>query len=227
MRVSSEFSKYAGSYGSYNVIQTKVAKKVVSHIKGEPQRILDLGCGSGALYKELDWTPASFMGIDFAKGMLELHPKSQNIVCRFGDFNSQQLFDELSACEFDYILSSSALQWADDLEIVFRNLAILDKPLSLGIFTSNTFKTVNDCAGLAPMLRSVQDLLSIVEQYLNLNAEVVNFELEFESNREIFKYIKQSGVSGSRNMLSYKETKRLIEEYPKKSLEFEVLFLYS
>ena len=55
----------------------------------------------------------------------------------------------------------------------------------------------------------------------------MNYKLEFEDTREMFKYIKKSGVSGSRNELSYKQIKALMEQYPLNYLEFEVVFIYT
>ena len=55
MKISSEFSKYALEYNSYNIIQNKVVKKLLSKLKYKPKSILDLGCGSGALCKAIDW----------------------------------------------------------------------------------------------------------------------------------------------------------------------------
>ena len=55
----------------------------------------------------------------------------------------------------------------------------------------------------------------------------MTYKLEFTSVREMFRYIKHSGVSGSRNLLSIKEMKQLMREYPINYLEFEVVFLYS
>lgn len=60
-----------------------------------------------------------------------------------------------------------------------------------------------------------------------MNVEVINYKLEFDSTQEIFHYIKKTGVSGSRNVLTFKQMKQLLREYPLKYLEFEVVFLYS
>lgn len=95
MRVSSEFSKYASHYGSRNIIQNKVIDKLLSLVEQEPKNILDLGCGSGALCKKIIWDYKHFTGIDFATGMLELHPKSDKIESIYGDFNDEALFENL------------------------------------------------------------------------------------------------------------------------------------
>ena len=227
MKISSEFSKYASHYGSHNIIQNKVVEKLTSHIIGEPKKILDLGCGRGAVCKNVTWSYDSFTAVDFAPGMLELHPKSQIIKTINGDFNDKLLFDKLQANKYDYIISASALQWADDLEFVFKNIKKLDAPVALAIFTSNTFKTLNETASLDSILRSAEEINALQKQYFNTAFEIVKYRLEFESTRDMFKYIKQSGVSGSRKVLDYKQTKKLMREYPVNYLEFEVAFITS
>ena len=228
MKVSSEFSKYAFSYESNNTIQNRVVEKLLSHIKNKPQNILDLGCGSGAICKKIDWNYNHFIGVDFAKGMLELHPKADNIECIYGDFNNKELLNALFCiAKYDYIISSSALQWATDLESVFQGIQKLNAPIALAIFTSNTFKTLNDTAGLNSILRDTKTIDKLQKKYFNASFEVVNYRLEFDSTRDMFKYIKQSGVSGSRSVLSFSETKKLMKEYPLNYLEFEVCFVWS
>ena len=227
MKISSEFSKYAEHYGSHNVIQNRVADKLTSHIKGEPKKILDLGCGRGAVCKNVTWPYDSFTAVDFAPGMLELHPASQIVKTIHGDFNNPSLFEELSDDEYDYIVSASALQWADDLEFVFKNIKKLNAPIALAIFTSNTFKTLNETASLESILRGAEEINVLQKECFDAKFEVVNYRLEFESTREMFKYIKQSGVSGSRKVLDYKQTKKLMRDYPVNYLEFEVAFITS
>jgi len=227
MKISSEFSKYAEHYGSHNVIQNRVVKKLISHVKTKPKKILDLGCGRGAVCKSLSWKYDSFTAVDFAPGMLELHPKSQIIKIVNGNFNSPSLFKELQGDDYDYIVSASALQWADDLESAFQSIKKLDAPIALAIFTSNTFKTLNATASLDSILRSAEEINTLQNKYFDAVFEVVNYRLEFESTREMFKYIKQSGVSGSRKVLGYKQTKELMRKYPINYLEFEVAFIIS
>ena len=227
MKVSSEFSKHALHYGSYNVIQNKVIKRLLKKVKDKPLNILDLGCGSGALYKNVSWKYEHFTGVDFAPGMLELHPKAQNSECIYGDFNDKTLFDNLVTYKYDYIFSASALQWAEDLEMVFSNIKSLNAPIALAIFSSNTFKTLNETASLKPLLRSAEMINELQKKYFDADLEVVEYKLEFESTRDMFKYIKNSGVSGSRKVLDYKQTKKLMNDYPLNYLEFEVVFITS
>ena len=227
MKVSSEFSKHATEYEDNNTIQQKVIKKLLNSLQTKPRYILDLGCGSGALCKSIEWEYEHFTGVDFAPGMLELHPKSQKIEAIYGDFNDQTLFENLGTYRYDHIFSASALQWADDLERLFGSISRLYTPVSLAIFTSGTFTTLNKTAGTEPLLLSSESIKELQERYFDADFEVVQYKLEFENVREMFRYIKRSGVSGSRNLLSFKEMKKLMKEYPLNYLEFEVAFITS
>ena len=227
MKISTEFSKNASSYEHLNGVQNQVVRQLLSYLNVQPQYILDLGCGSGALCKNIRWNYKHFTGVDFAPGMLELHPKSKKIECIYGDFNDETLFDNLITFEYDYIFSVSALQWAQNLDTVFSRIAGLNAPVALAIFTSNTFKTLNKTAGVDSLLKSAVELNTLQKKYFNAEFELIEYKMEFKSVREMFRYIKRSGVSGSRNLLSFKEMKRLMKEYPLKYLEFEVAFIYS
>lgn len=227
MRVREEFSRYASAYGECNVIQAQVAKKLIAATPDKPRRVLDLGCGSGTLYSLIDWEMERFVGVDFSDSMLSHHPVSPVTELVLGDFNDPKLFETLSAESFDHIYSASALQWANDLGGVLETLARFDIPMSLAIFTSGTFKTLYECAGLAPILKSSDEVISLAETYLNAEYEILYYTLEFDSVREMFRYIKRSGVSGGRRVLDFSQTKRLMETYPLSYLEFEVVFITS
>ncbi len=227
MRVSSEFSKNALSYDTYNVIQNKVIDKLLLHVGDKPKNILDLGCGNGSLCKAIDWKYKHFTGVDFAPGMLELHPKSKKIECIYGDFNDETLFENLLTYKYDFIFSASALQWSNNLDLVFQNIQKFNAPIALAIFTSNTFKTLNETASIKPLLRTAGEVKKLQEKYFDAKFEVINYKLEFDSTRDMFRYIKKSGVSGSRKVLDYKQSKKLLREYPLSYLEFEVAFIYT
>lgn len=222
-----EFSRYAAEYGSRNVIQRHVAEKLIASASDRAKRILDLGCGSGTLYSLIDWDIERFVGVDFSASMLDYHPTSPNVELILGDFNDPSLFEKLSREHFERIYSASALQWAGDLDSVLKSLASLNTPMSLAIFTAGTFKTLHECAGVTPLLRSSDEVIAIAEKYLDARFEVLHTTLEFDSVREMFRYIKRSGVSGGRRVLDFAQTKRLMESYPLSYLEFEVVFITS
>ena len=224
MSVHKEFSRFAREYGQYNIIQNKVAQKLIDDLSEKPNKMLDLGCGNGTIASKIDWLYTHFLGIDFSEKMLELHPQSTSMECRMGDFNEETFFESIQAQSFDRIFSASALQWAKDLDKTLYQIAQLQAPVSLALFTSNTFKTLLDTAGLESPLRGEDELRYLIGQYFHCELEVVQYELSFEKTEDIFTYIKRSGVSGGRNQLGFKQMKALMQSYPHDHLEFEVLF---
>ncbi len=224
MKVEKEFSRFAHEYGQYNTVQDKVAQKLIDDVEEKPQRMLDLGCGNGSVAGKITWPFQKFIGVDFSQKMLDLHPKNEKTECRLGDFNEEGLFEELVKEEYDRVFSASSLQWARDLDRTLYQISQLGAPISLAIFTCNTFKTLLKTANIDSPLRCADEVSYLIGQYFHCDIEVVEYELAFESVEDIFTYIKKSGVSGGRNLLGYKEMKRLMQNYPTKTLEFEVLF---
>ena len=227
MNVLNEFSRYAEHYGSYNIIQERVADRLVAGVSGAPQEMLDIGCGRGAIARRIDWSFHRFVGVDFAQGMLELHPKGDHTECIRADFDDPRLYATLKACHFERVFSASALQWSPDLAHTFALIRSLNAPVSLAIFTSGTFKTLFETAKLPPLLRGAEEVEALAKRFFNASCEVVRYTLAFDNVRDMFRYIKRSGVSGNRNVLTYKETKQLMQAYPLDYLEFEVLFIQS
>lgn len=223
--VCHEFSRYAAEYGSRNIIQRLVAQKLITSTPDHPHRILDLGCGNGTLFSLIPWEIERFVGVDFSVSMLEHHPRDLNVELMQGDFNDPTLWDRFYIGEFDRLYSASALQWAEDLEQVLSAITSFKIPISLAIFTAGTFKTLHQYAGVDPLLRSSDDIISVTKKYVNANFEVLHYTLEFDSVREMFRYIKRSGVSGGRRVLDFSQMKRLMEAYPLNYLEFEVVFI--
>ncbi len=225
MRVREEFSRFAAEYGIHNVIQTRVAEKLIADTTDRPRKVLDLGCGNGTLFSRIAWPLERFVGVDFSEEMLLRHPKGERIELVCGDFNDPSLFLRLGGERFDRVYSASALQWSHDLDGVFASIAALDAPVSLAIFTSGTFRTLHETAGLPPLLNSSEEVMGAAQRHFDAEFEIVRYALEFESVREMFRYIKRSGVSGGRRVLGVAQTKALMENYPLKLLEFEVLFI--
>jgi malonyl-CoA O-methyltransferase len=219
MNIKREFSKYANEYKKLNIIQKKIIKRVAPLL--DNQNILDLGCGNGAILEFVN--PKNYTGIDFSEEMLKLHP-SKNIY-NF-DFNTNECWEFIKKQNFDILVSLSALQWAENLEFIFTNIKNLNKNYILAIFTSNTFKTLHKTANITSPIHSKKEILE-KSRILNPKIEIINYQLEFENSLEMLRYIKKSGVSSGEKKLSYKEIKRVIENYPFNYLEFEIVILKS
>jgi len=226
MKIQQAFSHNAGAYEEVNVVQRRVLEALLAKITDRPKRLLDIGCGSGGVYRHIGWELQHFVGMDFAEGMLALHPRAEEVVLFNRDFNDRSSFEEVSNMAFDRIISSSALQWAADLDAVFGAIAALKAPVSLAIFTDNTFKTLYETASLPPLLRSRESVLSLARKHFHAEMEVMEETLHFPSVRDMFRYMKKSGVGAGRNILGYTQMRQLMERYPLDYLEYEIVLIH-
>jgi trans-aconitate methyltransferase len=85
------------------------------------ERVLDLGCGDGALTAQLaDLVPAgSVVGLDSSPSMLAAarRRQSKNLSFELGDINALAF-----EAEFDLVFSNATLQWVKDHELLYRNV---------------------------------------------------------------------------------------------------------
>ena len=125
--VIQEFSRFAHEYVTYNVIQAEVAKSLVAQLPEKHYSVLiDIGCGSGEVYKNLEKNNIIFdhlIVLDSSQEMLGIHPSSKHVEKRCADFNRVQPFDGLSADPDSLVLYSSALQWCKDLDFTLSEIA--------------------------------------------------------------------------------------------------------
>jgi len=227
--VIQEFSRFAHEYDTYNVIQAEVAKSLVAQLPlSHYTTLIDIGCGSGEVYKNLEKSNISFdhlIALDSSPEMLDIHPSSKKVEKVYADFNRLQTFENFSLIPETLVLSSSALQWSKDLDFTLSEISKKSSHAYFAIFTSNTFKTLHETAKITSPIYSEAVLRETIEKYYRATFELKKYKLHFESVREMFNYIKKSGVSGGEKQLTYKQTKQLMKRYPLDYLEFEVLFV--
>ena len=228
MRVKEQFNRYADCYSSNSIIQERGAKILVHALPKSLGNTIDLGCGNGRIYRELfqnNNRVEHFYGVDFAESMLQLHPKGRDIELSVGDFDSQATFEKLQTVDATTLLSSSALQWAKDIEFTFNECAKLAPNGGFFLFSSGTFKTLHSVASASSPIYSSAELEKVfLKNYRAKKIEHYNFKLPFSSTYAMLQYIKKSGVSGNLQ-LSYRQMKAILNNYPLNYLEFETLLL--
>lgn len=229
LKIVEEFSRFAHQYDVYNVIQSKVAKALIAQLPGSScATVIDIGCGSGEVYKNLkqsNYPFEHFVAIDFSQEMLSIHPSAQNVEKIHANFNSLKTFDYFPLKKNSLLLSSSALQWSKDLDFTLLQLSKKSAKAYFAIFTSTTFKTLHKTAEVKSPIYSAETLKETIVRYYDATFELKEYRLHFKTVREMFNYIKKSGVSGGEKQLTYKQTKHVMRVYPLDYLEFEVLFV--
>ncbi|MBU1667607.1 methyltransferase domain-containing protein [bacterium] len=229
MKIVKEFSRFAHEYNRHNVIQSEVAKRLVSMLaKDNYRKVLDLGSGSGAVYKNMTEHHIhfnEFIAFDFSEEMLSLHPSAGNIKKICLDFNQTDSFESYANNEFDLVISASALQWSENLSNVLSSISHLAPEYYFAFFTAKTFSTLHQTAGIESPIHTKESIENALKKYYDYEMDEAEYHLNFNSVHEMLRYIKRSGVSGGSGQLSYKQMKQLMSMYPLEYLEFEVLFV--
>ncbi len=225
MSVKNQFSKHANEYNNFNIIQQIAAKALVRDITNKPKTILEIGCGSGQVYKYITWDVDKYNAIDFSSSMCEIHPKNKNLEVSCYDFDSDEFYNFLKNKKFDLVISSSAMQWSKDLKKLIGALSETTNEINAVLFTSNTFKTIQNITESSSPILSTEEIKQAFSTYYKCEFEVHDYNLEFENKKKLFDYIKNSGVSGGNSALDFKTAKKLYKEYKLNYLEFEVIFV--
>ena len=221
-----EFEKYAKSYDLHAIIQKKAAKELIKNIKFTPKKILDIGSGTGEVYKNISWNLDKFVGVDCSDSMCKLHPSAREIKVICEDFNSSAFKKEMRHLSpFDLVISSSSLQWSKSLEENFKFYKSLGGKIAFAIFTDGTFKTIYEMTKRKSFLPNYRHLKNLSKIFGNAKVSKKIYKLDFKDNISKFRYINNSGIGGGNEILNYKKTKYLIKYYPYSYLEFEVTFI--
>src|SRR5574344_302678 len=167
MQERNQFSKYAKEYKSYNIIQQICAKSLVRELKTKPKNILELGCGSGQVFSNIDWDFDKYLAIDRAENMCKLHPKHSKLEVVCLNFDSNEFFQKIKNSNFDTVLSSSALQWSKDLKKIIFELSKITKEINAVLFTSNTFKTIQNITNQKSPILSEEEIKKAFSSYFS------------------------------------------------------------
>ena len=223
MSVENQFSKYANEYDDNNIIQRIVSRALVRELQEKPKNILELGSGSGQVFRQVDWEYESYTAVDFSSSMCALHPRGKNLSVHCFDFDSEEFRDFLKNKSFDMVLSSSAMQWTKDIDTLLKHIFKTTQRFEGVLFTSDTFKSIYKITKETKKILSLEEIKNAFDKY-NAHYEVFDYKINFDSKKDLFAYIKNSGVKGD-SSLPFSKAKELYKKYPHLYLEFQVVFI--
>jgi len=144
-RVRASFNRAAQSYDAAAVLQKRVRDEMFDRldlIKLSPEQVLDAGCGTGhasfALQKR--FRLAQVFSLDLALGMLEKTYMQQPLFSKL--FGHKRLICAdienlpVASASMDLVWSNLALQWCNDLDKSFTEVARVLKPNKLFMFST-------------------------------------------------------------------------------------------
>jgi malonyl-CoA O-methyltransferase len=139
--VAQAFDRASASYDAAAALQERVRNDLIerlAELKLAPQTILDLGAGTGHASRALKraHTRALVVAADIAPGMLA-HAKTQSRwLRRFERVRADAYSLPFRDASFDLIYSSLMLQWCDDLDTAFGEIARVLKPGGALLFST-------------------------------------------------------------------------------------------
>ncbi|MCF4995811.1 malonyl-ACP O-methyltransferase BioC [Pseudomonas syringae] len=136
-QVAASFSRAAASYDSVAELQRDVGTQLLNRLPEtiDPQRWLDLGCGTGYFTRALAerFVASEGVALDIAEGMLN-HARPLGGAEHFIAGDAERLPLQDASC--DLIFSSLAVQWCADFESVLGEAFRVLKPGGIFAFAS-------------------------------------------------------------------------------------------
>ena len=210
IKVKEEFSTHSKEYGNHNIIQQIIAKALVREITSNPKRILELGCGSGQIYNNINFPIEYYKAVDFSQAMCDLHPKCDNTdVCCF-DFDSDEFFKSLQNDKYDMVLSSSAMQWSKDLSKLVSFLLSISKGINATLFTSNTFKSIFEITKQKSPILTKEDIIKAFEENIDCKFEIYEYKLELRIKSNSLIILKKAELEEDLPLCRLKNLKSFI-----------------
>jgi malonyl-CoA O-methyltransferase len=144
-RVRASFNRAANTYDAAAVLQKQVREEMLSRldlVKIAPQAILDAGCGTGhgSFGLQKRFKSAQVYSLDIALGMLQQTQLQRPLLQKI--LNKQQLLCAdienlpIANNSVDLVWSNLALQWCNDLDAAFTEVARVLQPESLFVFST-------------------------------------------------------------------------------------------
>jgi malonyl-CoA O-methyltransferase len=140
-RVRRAFDRAAAVYEQHALLQASVREEMLARlslVKIAPQRVLDVGCGTGSGVRALRelYPKAQVLGLDFSTGMLaqarRFRPWMRKPLWLCGDMECLPLQD----ASVDVLFSSLSVQWGGDLGQVLAEMRRVLKPGGVLMFST-------------------------------------------------------------------------------------------
>ena len=239
-RVKRHFDRAARTYSEHALVQAEIAQRFLERfdfIKMAPTRILDVGCGTGALTRLLlkKFSSAAVTALDISDNMLQELESSLSFwqrlrkKVRLVQADAEDLpFDKN---QFDLIVSNLTLQWCNSLDQVFSHIERTLEPQGLFMFTTfgpDTMKELRQAWATVDSSNHVNlfyDMHDIGDALLRAGfsdpvMDVEHITMTYETMDVLLKDIKKIGATNatqgaSRGLTSRARLQQFKTEYEK------------
>ncbi|MCU0640495.1 MAG: malonyl-ACP O-methyltransferase BioC [Candidatus Margulisbacteria bacterium] len=226
--IKRNFSRSAPDYDRHAALQQRMAAELLASLPAlKPHRILDLGCGTGRLTRQLaDLFPqASVVGLDIAPGMIEVAGREgrPNLHFMVGDG------EEVTGVEeWDLIVSNATLQWLNAEQVLARAARALKARglLAFTTFGPQTLLELRTSGFQVNSFLSADELRQLAAPlFARVELTAHNVLREFPGIRELLYHLKELGANTpvSRRPADLTAFRRFRARHPVVVATFEVI----
>ncbi len=183
------FSKASARYHDAANLQCRIAQELAIKMKCVRGRVLDLGCGTGFLTHAV----SRFVGVneicalDLSPAMIEAARKRDHALRVRWLVSDAITVDGIG--RFDWVISSSAFQWMQPLEVLFTHIAqrllSADGGMFFSLMVSGTLRELHEARLVVAPEKKVRRLLPTVED-VAIALGQAGFEILTEERRDYF-----------------------------------------
>jgi malonyl-CoA O-methyltransferase len=139
--IARAFDRASTGYDAAAALQDRVRQELLGRLgelEVKPRAVLDLGAGTGQGTRALKrrYPKAMVVAVDIAPGMLERARLQSRWLRRFERVRADAYALPFADGAFDLVFSNLMLQWCDDLDAVFGEIARVLKPGGLLLFST-------------------------------------------------------------------------------------------
>ncbi|MDF1684566.1 MAG: malonyl-ACP O-methyltransferase BioC [Legionellaceae bacterium] len=247
--ICNAFHQRASDYEAAAVAQRAIGTQLferLSYLKIEPRYVLDLGCGTGLLTKQLKkyYPKAIVVGVDIAHAMLREAQSNQSWRAHPEWLRANMQNLPFANGLFDLVFSNQVFHWSSDYPALIREVNRVMNPGGCLMFSTlgpDTFKELRSSgepyahANDFLDMHDVGDIL-LAEQFLDPVVDMEQLVLRYKTWPDLLRSLKKQGVrninakrnqglTGKKQWAAFKamaETTRTPEgKYP---LTYEVLY---